>query len=122
MSVAQGVSPEGVNPSGFFRPPLHSAAVGGGMQRACGRLSFSLRADALGYTYSAPLGLTPYPELTLGTGLLCSFSAEYGYPDKTTPKQQHGRRFRRNDPSFNDIIATGLGPVETKVEVQRIEI
>ena len=65
MFVAQGVSPgelEFLRFSSPLRiPPPRAAECGGGD----GWASFRPRADALGYTYSAPLGLKPYPEFTL---------------------------------------------------------
>jgi hypothetical protein len=65
MCVAQGVSPGIVKPPKLpppstFRRRWRRNVDGGGW----GTALVGPRADALGYIYSAPLGLKTYPELT----------------------------------------------------------
>ena len=55
MCVAQGVSPGIVNPPSNAPPPCTAAS--GGTRRREGLVSCGPRADALGDTHAAPLGL-----------------------------------------------------------------
>ena len=77
MLVAQGVSPEaeklGVcSPAPHLPPPTAAEDEG----RTRGDPSSCPRVDTRSYPYTAPLGLTLYPELTLGIMLRPSEKAE----------------------------------------------